>query len=74
MRIIIIFKIETLIKEIIQSNIQNERRKIEQYFNLRDHIHKIYFDGKKFNNLNNHMIIDVIFLIKETFDLRKINV
>ena len=71
---IIICKIETLIKEIIQSNIQNERRQIEQYFNLRDHIHKIYFDGKKFNNLNNHMIMDVIFLIKETFDLRKINV
>ena len=71
---IIICKVETLIKEIIQSNIQNERRQIEQYFNLRDQIHKIYFDGKKFNNLNNHMIIDVIFLIKETFDLRKINV
>ena len=71
---IIICKVETLIKEIIQSNIQNERKQIEQYFNLRDQIHKIYFEGKKFNNLNNHMIIDVIFLIKETFDLRKINV
>ena len=70
---IIIYKVETLIKETIQSNIQIQQKQIEHYFNLRDKIHKIYFEGKKFNNLNNHMIIDVIFLIKETFSLGKVN-
>ena len=41
--------------------------KIPELFLLRAETQRIYHEGKKYKNINNHMILELILLIKKSF-------
>ena len=43
-----------------------QNKEIDKFFHIREKIKKIYYEGKKYNNLNNHIILDLILLIKKS--------
>ena len=59
-------KIDKLIKEFALKEHKCENKKIDKFFHIREKIQKIYYEGKKYNNLNNHIILDLILLIKKS--------
>ncbi len=59
-------KIDKLIREFALKGNKYENKKIDQFFHIREKIQKIYYEGKKYNNLNNHIILDLILLIKKS--------
>ena len=61
-----IIKIDKLIKEFALKEHNREIEKIDKFFHVREKIQKIYYEGKKYNNLNNHIILDLISLIKKS--------
>ena len=61
-----IIKIDKLIKEFALKEHKDENKKIDKFFHIREKIQKIYYEGKKYNNLNNHIILDLILLIKKS--------
>ena len=61
-----IIKIDKLIKEFVLKEHKYENKKIDKFFHIREKIQKIYYEGKKYNNLNNHIILDLILLIKKS--------
>ena len=61
-----IIKIDKLIKEFALKEHKYENKKIDKFFHIREKIQKIYYEGKKYNNLNNHIILDLILLIKKS--------
>jgi len=61
-----IIKIDKLISEFALKGHNYENKKINKFFHIREKIQKIYYEGKKYNNLNNHIILDLILLIKKS--------
>ena len=61
-----IIKIDKLICECALKGHNYENEKIDKFFHIREKIQKIYYEGKKYNNLNNHIILDLILLIKKS--------
>ncbi len=61
-----IVKIDKLIRELSLKGHKYENEKIDKFFHIREKIQKIYYEGKKYNNLNNHIILDLILLIKKS--------
>ena len=61
-----IIKINKLIKEFALKEHKDENKKIDKFFHIREKIQKIYYEGKNYNNLNNHIILDLILLIKKS--------
>ena len=61
-----IVKIDKLIREFSLKGHKYENEKIDKFFHIREKIQKIYYEGKKYNNLNNHIILDLILLIKKS--------
>ncbi|MDC0247084.1 AAA family ATPase [OCS116 cluster bacterium] len=61
-----IVKIDKLIREFVLKEHNRETEKIDKFFLVREKIQKIYYEGKKYNNLNNHIILDLILLIKKS--------
>ena len=61
-----IMKIDKLIKEFALKEHKYENKKIDKFFYIREKIQKIYYEGKKYNNLNNHIILDLVLLIKKS--------
>ena len=64
-----IIKIDKLIKEFALKEHNREIEKIDKFFYIREKIQKIYYDGKKYNNLNNHIILDLILLVKKSLNI-----
>ena len=64
-----IIKIDKLIKEFALKEHNYENKKIDKFFYIREKIQKIYYDGKKYNNLNNHIILDLILLVKKSLNI-----
>ena len=61
-----IIKIDKLISEFALKKDNFEKEKIDKFFYIREKIQKIYYEGKKYNNLNNHIILDLVLLIKKS--------
>ena len=61
-----IIKIDKLISEFALKDHNHENEKIDKFFQVREKFQKIYYEGKKYNNLNNHIILDLISLIKKS--------
>ena len=61
-----IIKIDKLISEFAVKKDNLEKEKINKFFYIREKIQKIYYEGKKYNNLNNHIILDLVLLIKKS--------
>ena len=61
-----IIKIDKLISEFALKKDNSEKEKINKFFYIREKIQKIYYEGKKYNNLNNHIILDLVLLIKKS--------
>ena len=61
-----IIKINKLISEFALKKDNSEKEKINKFFYIREKIQKIYYEGKKYNNLNNHIILDLVLLIKKS--------
>ena len=59
-------KIDELISEFAVKKDNLEKEKINKFFYIREKIQKIYYEGKKYNNLNNHIILDLVLLIKKS--------
>ena len=64
-----IIKIDKLIKEFALKEHNREIEKIDKFFHVREKIQKIYYEGKKYNNLNNHIILDLILLVKKSLNI-----
>ena len=59
--------IDKTIKELVFDEHNRDTKKINELFFLRTETQRIYHEGKKFNNINSHMILDLILLIKKKF-------
>ena len=59
--------IDKTIKELILDENYRKNRKIDELYLLRTKAQRIYHEGKKYKNINNHMILDLILLIKKSF-------
>ena len=59
--------IDKTIKELILDENYQENKRFDELFLLRTEIQRIYHEGKKYKNINNHMILQLILLIKKSF-------
>ena len=60
--------LEERIKNLSNNN-RKHRKDIIRLFEIRDDIHKIIYDGQYYNNLKNHIILDLLFLIRSSNEI-----
>ncbi len=53
----------------LSSNNYKHRKDIIRLFEIRDDIYKIIYDGQYYNNLKNHIILDLLFLIRSSNEI-----
>ena len=63
---LVISYIEERIKNLSNKGNYKNKKDIISLFEIRDDIHKIIYDGQYYNNLKNHIIIDLLFLIRDS--------
>ena len=60
--------LEERIKNLSNNN-RKHRKDIIRLFEIRDDIHKIIYCGQHYNNLKNHIILDLLFLIRNSNEI-----
>ena len=63
---LVISYIEERIKNLSNKGNYKNKKDIISLFEIRDDMHKIIYDGQYYNNLKNHIIIDLLFLIRDS--------
>ena len=53
----------------LSSNNYKHRKDFIRLFEIRDDIYKIIYDGQYYNNLKNHIILDLLFLIRSSNEI-----
>ena len=67
---LVVSYLEERIKNLSNNNYKH-RKDIIRLFEIRDDIHKIIYDGQYYNNLKNHIILDLLFLIRSSNEIYK---
>ena len=65
---LVVSYLEERIKNLSNNN-YSHRKDIIRLFEIRDDIHKIIYDGQYYNNLKNHIILDLLFLIRSSNEI-----
>jgi len=65
---LVISYLEERIKNLPNNNYK-DKKDIIRLFEIRDEIHKIIYDGQYYNNLKNHIILDLLFLIRNSNEI-----
>ena len=65
---LVVSYLEERIKNLSNNNYKH-RKDIIRLFGIRDDIHKIIYDGQYYNNLKNHIILDLLFLIRSSNEI-----
>ena len=65
---LVVSYLEERIKNLSNNNYKH-RKDIIRLFEIRDDIHKIIYDGQYYNNLKNHIILDLLFLIRSSNEI-----
>ena len=65
---LVVSYLEERIKNLTNNNYKH-RKDIIRLFGIRDDIHKIIYDGQYYNNLKNHIILDLLFLIRSSNEI-----
>ena len=65
---LVVSYLEERIKNLSKNN-YNHRKDVIRLFEIRDDIHKIIYYGQYYNNLKNHIILDLLFLIRSSNEI-----
>ena len=65
---LVVSYLEERIKNLSNNNYKH-RKDIIRLFEIRDDIHKIIYYGQYYNNLKNHIILDLLFLIRSSNEI-----
>ena len=65
---LVVSYLEERIKNLSKNN-YSHRKDIIRLFEIRDDIYKIIYDGQYYNNLKNHIILDLLFLIRSSNEI-----
>ena len=65
---LVVSYLEERIKNLSNNNYKH-RKDIIRLFEIRDDIHKIIYYGQYYNNLKNHIILDLLFLIRNSNEI-----